>query len=80
MAVQPCIESIPIKKSINDNLTGKILIIEHFSVIISIPYSRPLVTCVLSYSEPSLIDINGVTSELVNPGIGSGLDFSRSRS
>ena len=51
-----------------------------FSVIISIPYSKPPVTGVLSYSEPSLIDINGATSELANPATSSCLNFSRSRS
>ena len=64
----------------NDNLTGKMLNIEHLSVIISVPCSKLPVTCVLSYSEPSLIDINGATSELANPGISSGHNFSRSRS
>ena len=59
---------------LNDNLTGKMLSIEHFSSKASSNI------CVLSYSEPSLIDINGATSELANPGISSGLNFNRSRS
>ena len=33
-----------------------------------------------SYCEPTLIYINGATLELANPGISSGLNFSRSRS
>ena len=64
----------------NDNLTRKMLNIEYFSDIISVPWSKPSVTCVPSYSKQSLIDINGSTSGLANPGISSGLNFSRSKS
>ena len=53
---------------------------KHYSDIISVPCSKHSITCILSYSELSLIDINGVTSGLANPGIKSGLNFSRSRS
>ena len=42
--------------------------IEHFSDSVSIPCNKYPVTCELSYLEPSLIDINGATSELANPG------------
>lgn len=56
------------QESFYDNLTGKMLNIEHFFVI-SMPcfyFKPPVVTCVLSYCEPSLIGINGATSELAS--------------
>ena len=49
-------------------------------LLISILCSKPPVTCVTSYSETSLIDINGAASKFANPGITSGLNVSRSRS
>ena len=49
---------------LNDNLTGQMLNIDHFSVIISILCSKPQVTCVYFHT---LIDIYSATSELANP-------------